>query len=222
MDQLLEIKSLLCEGLAELGLTFGEPVIDRLVDYFDLLIRKNEVLNLISPRQDIRTRVAVHLVDSLTPLFWDKWPGELQALDIGSGGGLPAVPLALVFPGWKYTLAEATAKKAVFLAEVKEALGLDRLTIRNRHLEPNKNMEGVVYDLVTARAVSELKKLAPLAAPRVARGGYFLAFKGPQGSRELTEADKELRRQKLHLVDQIDFVLPLVEARRSLFLFEKG
>ncbi len=221
VEQNTEVKSLLCEGLTELGLILEDPVVNRLVDYFVRLMQKNEVLNLISPKQDLRTRVAVHLIDSLTPLFWDNWPDDLKALDIGSGGGLPAVPLSLVFPGWSYTLAEATGKKAGFLAELKEAMGLARMTILNRHLEPDRNMEGQVYDLVTARGVSEMRKLAVLVGPRVARGGYFLAFKGPQGTQEIQEAEKELRRHKLQLADQVDFVLPLVEARRCLFLFEK-
>lgn len=218
-----EIIFVLTQGLNDLGLSgvVDEVRLEKLARYFSLLLDRNQTLNLISAKQDLATQVAVHLLDSLTPLLWANWPDQLSALDFGAGGGLPALPLSVVFPDWEYTLVEATGKKAAFLTEAKEALGLTKVFIVNRYLESGRNTEGRVYELITARAVSDLTKLAAIVGPRLAVGGYFIAFKGPKADQELGEAQAALAKRKLHLADRLDLVLPGVEARRSLLLFEK-
>ena len=216
-----DIRSTLVEGLSHLGLTFDSGVIDQAVAYFLLLLDRNKSVNLISPKQDIRTQTVIHLVDSFSLLMIKNLPDQLSALDFGSGGGLPAIPLSLARRGWHYTLVESTGKKAAFLLSVKEHLRLDSVTVTNSFLEPGKNPENVFYDLITARAVSDMARLAAIAGPRLKRGGYFIAFKGPQGREEIESAAAELKKRRLSLVDQHDFILPLVEARRSLYLFEK-
>ena len=216
-----EIKTTLAEGLSQLGLSLETEVIDKAVVYFLLLLERNKSVNLISPKQDVRTQTVVHLVDSFSPLLVENIPRNIFALDFGSGGGLPAIPLSMALTDWTYTLAEATGKKAAFLSFVKNELGLNNLTVINRFLESGKNPENVFYDLITARAVSDIAKLAAIAAPRLKPGGIFMAFKGPQGLIEFDDAVIELKKRKLRLIDRRDFVLPLVEARRSLFLLEK-
>ncbi len=216
-----DIREPLVEGLSQLGLKFDEAVLAALEAYFVLLLEKNRSVNLISPKQDLRTQTAVHLIDSLSLLMFDFWPVDLSALDFGSGGGLPAIPLSLACPGWHYTLVEATGKKADFLALVKDKMGLQKVRIVNRFLEPGLKGEDELYDLVTARAVSDLSRLAAVAGPRLKRGGFFAAFKGPQVDVELDNFAFELKKRRLTLVKRRDFVLPLVEARRSLLVFEK-
>ena len=222
MEPQLQIEDYLHEGLERLGLSGLDLPIAELSLYFKMLLRANDSLNLISSKQDLKTRVAVHLLDSLTPLIWDNWPQVLSAMDLGSGGGLPAIPLALVFPDWEMTLVEATGKKTLFLESVKESMQLERVSILNKFLEPDKNQEGLQFDLISARGVSNLKKLAAIAGPRLKCGGYLLAFKGPQASSELDEAAPKLKSWKLKLEDRIDFVLPLVEAKRTLLLLSKN
>jgi 16S rRNA (guanine527-N7)-methyltransferase len=217
----IKIDQYLTEGLNQLQIDLSPEVKEKLVTYFQMLLAKNEVLNLISPKQDLKTKVAVHLLDSLSPLLWSDWPAKLIALDIGSGGGFPSIPLAIVNPEWSWTLAESTVKKSVFLKEVAKSLNLGQITVTNQYLEPANNLGDSVYNLVTARAVSDLKKVLPLVASRLASGGYFLAFKGPRASQELSEAAAILKKTKLRLEDQLDFELPLVEARRSLLLLVK-
>lgn len=221
MEPRIQIEQYLNEGLEQLGLGGLSLPLDRIIDYFEMLLSANESLNLISPRQELKTRVAVHLLDSLSPLLWSGWPRALSALDLGSGGGLPAIPLALVFPEWELTLVEATGKKAQFLSSVKDRLKLDGVSILNKYLEPDKNQEGRQFDLISARGVSNLKKLAAIAGPRLKPGGLLLAFKGPQASTELQEAKDKLKKWRLRLDDRLDFTLPLVEASRTLILLVK-
>lgn len=217
----LLIYELLKQDLSELGLSFDSCYLDRVIDYFILLLEKNKCLNLISPKQDLPTQVTVHLVDSLTPLLWDNWPEGCKALDIGSGGGLPAIPLSLYFTDWTYHLCEATGKKAAFLDEVKSTLHLDNIEVLSQFLKPGYNCEGLVYNFISARAVTNIANLADIAGPRLARGGVLLSFKGPLGDDEYKKAAPILKKRKLSLLDRLDLKLPKVGARRSLFLFEK-
>lgn len=211
---------ILKDGLNELSLSVSEEKIENLLLYFKILLDKNTQVNLISKKGDLKSRIASHLLDSLTPLLWSGWPDSLSALDIGAGGGLPAIPLNIIFPEWKYSLAEATTKKTNFLSEVQEALQLSNLTIVNKFLNPKKN-DGQKYDLITARALTTLKDLAPLVGPRLNEGGYFIAFKGPKGPEEINEAASSLNKNNLILNDELSFTLPYVNVQRKLYLFAK-
>jgi 16S rRNA (guanine527-N7)-methyltransferase len=217
-----DLQEIFKTGLNLLGLNLTEKITADILAYFHLLLQANKRFNLISAQQSLPTQVAVHLLDSLTPLLYPDWPQTQSVLDIGSGGGLPALPLSLAFPAWSVTLAEATGKKAAFLAEVKTTLALERVTILNQFLNPGQNKENKFYDLVTARAVSNLETLAALAGPRLNRGGFLLAFKGPRGQAEFSGAKKELTKWNLKLTRRLDLSLPLVGFQRSLYFFQRG
>ena len=215
------MRATLDTALAALGLELDHEVKGRLLTFFELLLDRNKKINLISPRQARPVQVVVHLVDSLIPLLWPDWPTQGRALDLGSGGGLPALPLALARPDWFWDLAEATGKKAAFLLEAQAALNLTRVQIFADYLKPGVKGPGRSYDLITARGLADLGRLAALAAPRLAPGGRLLAFKGPKGEEELKTGAKALTAGKLELARRLDLTLPLVEASRSLFLFIK-
>jgi 16S rRNA (guanine527-N7)-methyltransferase len=209
-------------ALAALGLPLEPEIRDRLLDYFELLLARNEKINLISSRQSRSDQVVIHLADSLTPLLWPDWPTKAKALDLGSGGGLPALPLALARPAWAWDLAEATGKKAAFLREAQAALGLNQVQVLGDYLKPGVNEQGRLYEYITARGLADLGRLAALAGPRLGPGGRLLAFKGPRGEEELREHASALARWKLKLERRLDLTLPLSQARRSLLLFVKG
>lgn len=217
-----DLQKIFKSGLKILGLNLTEKVTDDILVYFHLLLKENKQFNLISAQQDLTTQVAVHLLDSLTPLLYLEWPQTQSLLDIGSGGGLPALPLSLVFPGWSVTLVEATRKKTIFLAKVKAALNLERVTIINQFLNPGQNQENKFYDLVMARAVSDLGTLVTLAGPRLKPDGCLLAFKGPRGQIEFSDAKKKLTRWNLKLTRRLDLSLPLVNFQRSLYFFQRA
>ena len=216
------IKSVLRESLHTLKIEIKAGSDDAIAAYFRLLLQKNEFINLISPKQDIRDKVIIHLVDSLTPLLWSELPQTAQAMDFGSGGGLPAIPLSIARPGWHYTLIESTGKKTSFLSEVQSRLSLDNITVINSFLESGKNSENRFYTLITARGVSDLKKLLSFSGPRLSKGGFFIAFKGPQGDQELKDSHSELKKRKMALCERLDFTLPFLEAERRLFIFQKS
>lgn len=208
--------------MAALGLVRPEAELIQLTTYFQLLLAKSRVLNLISLKQDLKTQVYVHLVDSLSLLLWPKLPDAAVALDFGSGGGLPGFPLAICRPQWNLTLIDSKAKKIKFLDELKDQLKLNNVISRSVYLEPNKNPENVNYDFITARAVSALDTLIAIAGPRLAKNGFFAAYKGPQADDELSAAAPQLKKWGLKPVDKISFTLPWVNAARVIIIFQKS
>jgi 16S rRNA (guanine527-N7)-methyltransferase len=157
--------------------------------FVGLLLDANRVMNLT--RVTLPDEVArLHLLDALAalPLIDGLAPDE--AIDLGSGGGVPALPLALARPQMRWTLVDSVGKKAAVLRDFTAFLGMRNVTILAERAETlgrdRANRER--YDLVTARACAPLPVLAELALPLLATGGSLVAWKGP-----LRESDEELR-----------------------------
>ena len=113
----------------------------------------------------------------------------LRVADIGSGAGLPGVPLAIARPDLEVTLIEPLLKRSTYLSEVKEELGLDNLTVIRGRAE---DQEGEAFDAVTSRAVAPLGKLAGWSLPLVKPGGAMVAMKGSSVSEELERDRAEI------------------------------
>ncbi len=158
--------------------------------FVGLLLAANRRVNLTrvtSPGEVAR----LHLLDSLAALPHLDALAPSEAIDLGSGGGLPALPLAMARPEMRWTLVDSVGKKATILAEIAAVLDLhnvsviaDRVETLGRSVEHRER-----YPLVTARACAALPALAELGLPLLAVGGTLLAWKGP-----LSEADEEVRR----------------------------
>lgn len=168
--------------------------IEKLGDYLARLLAMNEHMNLTA----IVDPVAAwnkHVLDALTllPLLGEFGAGA-RLVDIGSGGGVPGIPLAIARPDLKVTLIEATRKKASFLVEVAAALSLSRVTVHAARAEEVGELRGS-FDAVTARAVGKLSALVPIAAPLAKGGGLMLLVKGQRADEELADASKVLAKQ---------------------------
>lgn len=136
----------------------------------------------------------LHLLDSLAALpLLDSW-GPATAIDLGSGGGLPAIPLALARPEMAWTLVDSVGKKAAALRAFVEALGVRNVTVIADRAEAlgRDPRHRELYGVVTARACAALPVLVELALPFLSIGGTLLAWKGP-----LSEADEEVRRGRV-------------------------
>jgi 16S rRNA (guanine527-N7)-methyltransferase len=158
--------------------------------FVGLLLAANRRLNLtsVTSPEDV---ARLHLLDSLAALPQVDALAPHEAIDLGSGGGLPALPLAIARPEVRWTLVDSVGKKAAVLAEFAEALALPNVTVLADRVEAlgQSSLHRERYDLVTARACAGLPVLAELALPLLAVGGSLLAWKGPLG-----EADEEVRR----------------------------
>jgi len=184
----LPVPSHVLEAAAKMEIAFepGEP--ERLAAFLDLLLATNRRFNLtaITDPDSAWTR---HILDSLSllPVIASiGMPGRIA--DVGSGGGLPAIPLAILLPGTHVTLIESTGKKARFLREAVAALELSNVTVVTERAEVlGHDREGFRerFPIVTARAVGPLPVLLELTTPLLSPGGCLLAIKGERAADEL-------------------------------------
>lgn len=153
--------------------------------------------NLVSraARNEVLTR---HVPESLA--FAQYLPRETNTLvDVGSGGGFPGVIIAIARPEIDVHLVESIGKKARFLAEVVEAIGVNATVHHMRVEEFARLSDRVTPDAVSARAVASLRELAVLTAPLLPPGGFLYAIKGAQWHDELADARATLQRVKLRV-----------------------
>lgn len=183
--------------LDALGASVSEACLAQLGDYLGRLFAMNEQMNLTAIT-DPESAWERHILDALTllPLLPDV-PAGGSLLDIGSGGGIPGIPLAIARPDLHITLVEATQKKASFLSAVSAAMGLSNVSVRAERAESLVRGElHSAFDVVTARAVARLITLAPLTLPFARPGGLVLLIKGQRAEEELAEASTVLRKQR--------------------------
>lgn len=179
----------LTAALAEMKITLAGDQEERLLRFLDELLRWNQSINLTSITD--RTEAMVkHLVDSLTLLPFLH--GDELLLDMGSGGGLPGLPLRIVLPGLRLTSVDAAAKKISFQKHVIRTFALTGAVARHGRLEElgeDSSLAGH-FDLVVARAFASLPDCIRLARPFLKPGGRLIAMKGPEGEKEFLAADK--------------------------------
>jgi len=185
---------------AGLGIEFEPGDVERLRAFLDLLLEANKTTNLTAIR-DPQEAWTKHILDAMTlvPVVASLGEGreEVSVIDVGSGGGVPGMPLAIVMPSVRFTLLEATGKKAAFLRAAAEQLGLKNVTVLNERAEragQSHREEGhrEKFDVAIARALGHLAVVAELCAPLVRPGGWVLAVKGAKAEQELEESGKAL------------------------------
>ncbi len=159
----------------------GLPITDnaegQLQQYLDLIIKWNDYASLVSPNDLPRLR-ETHVVDSLSllPVIVQECGDRARLLDVGSGGGFPAIPAQIVLPSLDVTLIERSEKKVAFLRKAVAALGLSG--IRIKHGEFPHCAEGERPDTITARAVEKPRKFVKNVVPFVEAGALFLCQSG--------------------------------------------
>ncbi|MCA9303961.1 MAG: 16S rRNA (guanine(527)-N(7))-methyltransferase RsmG [Phycisphaerales bacterium] len=189
---------------AELGISFEQGEIDQLGRYLALLMDANTRMNLTAIRDETEAWDK-HILDALTlvPVLAELREGAC-VVDIGSGGGIPGLPLAIVMPHLRFTLVDATAKKCRYLEETAESLGLRNVRVINDRAERLGNDRGErspqgrrdahreQYDMAVARAVGRMAMLVELTVPLVKVGGLVVLTKGQKADEELAEAKQAL------------------------------
>jgi 16S rRNA (guanine527-N7)-methyltransferase len=180
-------REVLTAGLKTLGLSLPEAQIDQLLEYLALLQKWNKVYNLTAVR-DPAEMLTHHLLDSLAvigPLLRQTEGRPLRLLDVGSGGGLPGVVIAIVCPQIDVSCVDAVAKKAAFIQQASATLKLPNLHGVHARVESLKSEEGAGFDVVGSRAFASLPDFTAWSRTALKPGAVWMAMKGKHPADEL-------------------------------------
>jgi 16S rRNA (guanine527-N7)-methyltransferase len=206
------LAQVLAEGIAEMQLDVSQAQQDKLIDYLGLMFKWNAVYNLTSLRDPMQM-VTHHLLDSLAavPAFADA----KNVLDVGSGGGLPGIVLAIVKPDVKISMIDTVHKKTAFLTQVKAELGLANVTVHTMRVEQLQVSDK--FDVITSRAFADLSDFVNWSSHLLADGGRYIALKGvaPKEEQQRVPAEWTVTR-----VEPLQ--VPRLGAERHLVFIERS
>ena len=228
----MSIESQLKAGIAALGLALPDGAEAKLLAYLALLDKWNRVYNLTAVR-DPERMVSHHLLDSLAavPFFQGQaapplpnpppltgeganaMPKSIYVLDVGSGGGLPGIPLAIARPELQVTLIDSIAKKTAFLLQAKAELGLGNVQVITSRVEDFR--PEAQFDVITSRAFSDLKEFVSLTRHLLKPGGHWLAMKGLLPHEEIATLPDWAKVSADHVL-----AVPGLEASRHMIVLE--
>ena len=189
----------------QLNEKYGGQKTSALLSYLDLVLERNEHINLTAVR-DPGEALIKHVLDSLAITDLPEYQAAERIIDVGTGAGFPGALLAIVSPEKEFVLLDSTLKRLKVIDEFAEDLGITNLqTVHARAEEINRRPDfKESYDLCVSRAVANLDTLSKWCLPFVKKGGYFIAYKGENYEEELLVAAKTIRRSSARL-DKVEF-----------------
>lgn len=204
------VADVLKQGIKQLPLALDEGQVEKLLDYLALLNKWNSVYNLTSVRDPLEM-VKLHLLDSLTavPAFKDA----ANVLDVGAGGGLPGMVLAISRPDMKVSMIDTVHKKTAFLNQVKAELGLSNVTVYTRKVQELEVK--TKFDVITSRAFADLSDFVNWSGHLLQEGGQFIALKGTAPAEERERLPAPWKVQKLE-----PLAVPGLDAERHLVFIQ--
>ncbi|MBQ3641956.1 16S rRNA (guanine(527)-N(7))-methyltransferase RsmG [bacterium] len=192
--------------------------------FIELFAQYNINVNLMSTN-DISVLYEKHIYDSLAfNLFAKKYikATSKRLLDIGTGGGFPSIPLAIIYKDYKITALDSTNKKIKFIEMIKDTLNLDNLFPVCARAEDFADNYKNSFDIVTSRAMAELRIILEYSIPFLKEGGYFIAYKAIKTDEEIKNSENALNKLNAKIIDRIDYQLPLKnEQKRTLVIIKK-
>lgn len=209
--------------LSQWNISISSAQLDQLRAHFEAVVEANRVMNLTRITNPVDAAVK-HYVDSFALLPWAvaRKIESASLLDVGTGAGFPALPLAVLRPAWAITAIDATRKKIDFLNRTAEALGLTNLRAIHAHSDHWK--ERGTFQLVTLRAVTKLAQCMESCAEYLARGGWLVVYKTASlDADERTAASAMAARLRLKAEQPYAYELKLGDEvlRRALFVFRR-
>ena len=179
----MSLEAELKEGASQMGVSLDQQACSQLLAYLDLLQKWNKVYNLSAIR-DPQEMLIKHILDSLAVAPYIESDAPLTLIDVGTGGGLPGIPLAILFPHMSVSLLDSNQKKTRFLVQVKAQLGLSNVQVLHTRVEDHQHQ----YQAVISRAFTALDNFVNLTRTLLAPSGTWWAMK----SQSLPEEMKSL------------------------------
>jgi len=202
-----QLQAALAQGLAPLDLKLADATQTQLVQFVALLAKWNRAYNLTAVREPA-AMISRHLLDSLAVL---PHLHGLRVLDVGSGAGLPGIPLALARPDWQFTLLDSNGKKTRFITQAVTELGLANVTVVQSRVEDYHDATG--FDTVITRAFAAVAAVVTATARLCAPQGQLLLMKGVYPEQELAELPSAYELQSAVRVQ-----VPGLDAERHLLV----
>lgn len=210
------------KGLDELGISLTEEQVNQFIQYYELLVEKNKVMNLtaITEFDEVMEK---HFLDSLSIVKTLDMSKVSKVMDIGSGAGFPGMPLKIAFPHLKITMVDSVNKKVNFINECIDTIGLHNAeAVHGRVEDLGHDMKyRETADLVVSRAVAALVSLAEYCLPFVRVGGDFVSYKSVKVDEELAEGKKAITVLGGKVKKNVRFQLPGTDLERSFLLIHK-
>ena len=206
------LAQVLHEGIAEMQLDVSPAQQDKLMDYLALMNKWNSVYNLTSLRDPMQM-VTHHLLDSLAAV--PAFAGARNVLDVGAGGGLPGLVLAITRPDMKVSMIDTVHKKTAFLKQVKAELELANVTVHTMKVQDLQVSDK--FDVITSRAFADLSDFLEWSGHLLADGGKFIALKGTAPLEEQERIPSEWRITGLQPLQ-----VPRLGAERHLVFVERS
>lgn len=203
-SELLKLQNTFNQKCKNIGINLSEGESEHLLNYLSLLLKWNKAFNLTAITNP-KEALDLHLLDSVavTPAIKDY----SSLLDVGTGGGLPGIPLAILNPDKQFTLLDTNSKKTRFLKQVVYELGLDNVTVINQRVQDFENQSG--YACILSRAFASLSDMVQWTGHLLTEHGHWLAMKGQYPQQELDDLP-----ETVELVKANEVKLPGVNASR--------
>jgi len=212
---------LLKEGAREFGVKLSEKQLYLFALFLEELWSWNRRMNLtgISEKREMIIKL---LLDSLVALPYLSSSGTV--LDIGSGAGIPGLPLKIARPEFEVHLLESKAKKVSFLKDMIRKLGLKGVDVYKGRAEQRDDLLKLshFYDIVTARALAPLKKTIGICSSYLEPGSLLVTFKGPRIDQEIEDSKRLMEELNFRISKKIPYDLPETEEKRYLLILKKG
>ena len=207
------------EELGKIGIFVKKEQMEKLDQFYELLISWNEKINLtaITEKKQVYLK---HFYDSATLFHMTNLNEDLTLCDIGSGAGFPGIVLKILFPKLKITLVDSLNKRINFLQTVIENLRLEGINAVCTRGEEYAKENRESFDIVTARAVAHLPILIEICTPLVKKGGQFIAMKG-NNEEEIKESTNAIKELKLKEYKKVEINLPLEAGKRMIISYKK-
>lgn len=207
------------EETKKLGILLTEDQLSKLEKFYQLLISWNEKMNLtrITEKEEVYLK---HFYDSLTIVKVIDLNKKMTLCDVGSGAGFPGIVLKIAFPNLKITLIDSLQKRVNYLNQIIKDLELTDIEAIHTRAEDYAKDNREIFDIVTARAVTNLRILAELCIPMVAVDGYFIPMKA-NIDEEIIDSQEILMKLNGKIKRQETFYLPIENSIRNIILIKK-